>query len=236
VLLDRREEGAPLLHISGAVENFDAAAIYSQLLKRRGLVSGTMRGDFYLQGQVGENFLASSSGGVDFQVRDGVLRRFRFISKVFSILNVSQILSFRLPDMAEEGMPYRLLNATFVLKEGVLSTENLFIDSNAMNLSLVGDIDLKQERLDLLLGVKPLRTVDRIVTSIPLAGWLLTGEEQALITAHFQIRGSSDDPEVMPVPITSLSDKVVGIFSRVLGLPGKLLNDLGNLLESAPAR
>jgi hypothetical protein len=236
VLLANMGGSAPILKISGAVENFDAAAIYSQLLKRRGLVSGTMRGDFHLQGEVGENFLASSSGGIDVEVQSGVLRKFRFISKVFSILNVSQILSFKLPDMAEEGMPFRRLSATFALKEGVLSTENLFIDSNAMNLSLLGDIDLRQDRLDLLLGVKPLRTVDRIVTRIPLAGWLLTGEEKALITAHFQIRGSSDDPEVVPVPITSLSETVVGIFSRVLGLPGKLIDDLGSLmLESESA-
>jgi uncharacterized protein involved in outer membrane biogenesis len=231
VLLTHHGEAASLLRVSGTVENFDAAAIYNQLLKRRGLVSGKLRGDFYLQGEPGKNFLASSSGGIDLEVRQGVLRKFRFISKVFSILNVSQILSFRLPDMADEGMPFDRLHATFRLQEGVLSTENLLIDSNAMNLSLIGDIDLQQERLDLLLGVKPLRTVDRIITRIPVAGWLLTGEAKALITAHFQIRGNSDDPEVMPVTITSLPEKVIGIFSRILGLPGKLIDDMGSLLE-----
>jgi hypothetical protein len=231
VLLTRGAGTVPLLRISGAVENVDAAAIYSQLLKRRGLISGKLRGDFYLQGEAGKNFLASSSGGGNVVIDKGVLRKFRFISKVFSILNVSQILNFKLPDMAEEGMPFRRLSATFALQEGVLSTENFLIDSNAMNLSLIGDVDLREERLDLLLGVKPLRTVDRIITRIPVAGWLLTGEEKALLTAHFLIRGPSDDPEVVPVPITSLSEKVIGIFSRILGLPGKLIDNIGDLLE-----
>jgi hypothetical protein len=223
----------PVLEISGTVEDFDAAAIYNQLLKRQGVVSGTLSGDFHLRGEVGKDFLASSSGAGELTIDHGVLRRFRFISKVFSLLNVAQILSFKLPDMAEDGMPFRRLHATFALKEGVLSTEDLLIDSNAMNLSLLGTVDLRQDRLDLLLGVKPLGTVDRILTRLPLAGWILTGEEKALITAHFQIRGGSDDPEVTAIPISSLSDTVVGIFSRVLGLPGKLIGDLGDLLEGS---
>ena len=79
----------------------------------------------------------------------------------------------------------------------------------------------------MILGVKPLRTVDQVLTKIPIAGWLLTGSEKALLTAHFSIKGKSSDPEVVPIPITSLSEKVLGIFKRVLGLPGKLVTDPG---------
>jgi hypothetical protein len=100
-----------------------------------------------------------------------------------------------------------------------------------MNLSLVGDADLIGGKIDMILGVKPLRTVDKIITNIPVAGWLLTGEEKALITAHFHIKGRSEDPEVVPVPITSVSEKVLGVFKRVLGLPGKVIEDVGGILE-----
>jgi hypothetical protein len=153
------------------------------------------------------------------------------LSKVFSLLNVSQILTFNLPDMAQEGMPFNRLKGNFSLSKGILSTDDLFVDSNAMNLSLVGNADLVEQKLDLVLGVKPLRTVDKIVTQIPIAGWLLTGEEKALITAHFEIKGKSEDPEVTPIPITSVSEKVLGIFKRVLGLPGKVVTDVGDLLQ-----
>lgn len=231
VALDPRREGPSLLKISGHAEEFDAGSVYQQLLKRKGLISGALRADFYLEGEVGRTFLATANGGASFAVRDGVLHKFQALGKVFSLLNVSQLLTLRLPDMTTEGMPFDRLSATLALRNGILSSEDLFIDSNAMNLSLVGRIDLPRDELDLLLGVKPLGTVDKIVTRIPIAGWLLAGEEKALITAHFQIRGHSAAPVVTAIPISSLSKQVLGIFQRVLGLPGKMLSDVGELLQ-----
>jgi uncharacterized protein YhdP len=154
------------------------------------------------------------------------------LSKVFSLLNVSQIFTFNLPDMASHGMPFSSLDATLQLADGQLSTEDLTVTSNAMNLSLVGKADLQQNQLDLLMGVKPFGTVDKIVSKIPLAGWILTGKNKALITAHFRISGSMEEPEVEAIPVTSVSKKVLGIFQRVLGLPGKVVTDVGKLFQT----
>jgi hypothetical protein len=162
---------------------------------------------------------------------DGVLPKSPFLSMVFSLLNVSQILTLKPPDMSLEGMPFNRLKGNCSLSKGILSTDDLFVDSNAMNLSLVGNANLAEKKLDLVLGVKPLRTVDKIVTQIPIAGWLLTGKEKALITAHFEIKGKSENPDVTPIPITSVSEQVLGIFKRVLGLPGKVVTDVGDLLQ-----
>jgi hypothetical protein len=230
VVVDGRSGPPSLLKISGHLENIDAAALHHELLKKRGLITGILSGDFYLEGRAGSEFLATSLGGFDLKVRDGVLLKFRFLSRVFSLLNVSQILSLQLPDMNQKGMPFERLTGTFSLRSGVLSTEDLFVKSNAMNLSLVGDSDLGKGKVDMVLGVKPLGTVDKIITQIPIAGWLLAGEEKALITAHFHIIGRSDDPEVIPVPITSVSEKVRGVFRRVLELPGKVVTDMENVL------
>lgn len=236
VSLEPRTDAPSRLKISGHAEEFEAATVYQQLLRRRGLVSGAMQADFQLEGEVGKAFLASVNGGGSFTVRQGVLRRFQALGKIFSLLNVSQLLTLRLPDMASEGMPFDELSATLAMRNGIVSSEDLFIDSQAMNMSLVGQIDLPKDELDLLLGIKPLRTVDQIVTRIPIAGWLLAGEEKALITAHFQIRGPSNAPEVSAIPVSSLSRQVLGIFQRVLGLPGKLIDDASELLQpTAPA-
>ncbi len=231
VVLDRAAAAAPLLKISGEMENLDVATVHLELLQRRSLISGTLTGRFHLEGPLGADFLPEASGSLQLEVKDGVLQRFGFISKVFSLLNVSQILRLRLPDMAREGMPFQRLSGILTLQEGRLSTENLTMKSPAMNLSLLGDFDLEKDRLNLIMGVKPLQTVDKIVTHIPVAGWILAGEEKALVTAHFQITGRSGNPEVTAIPVTSLSEKTLGIFRRVLGLPGKMISELGELLS-----
>ncbi len=231
VLVDSGPGSPPLLRISGHVEDVDAAAVHQQLLRQKSLVNGSLRGDFYLQGRAGSDFLPTSMGGFSVEIRQGVLRKFKSLSKVFSLLNVSQILALKLPDMDREGMPFETVTGTFHLTRGILSSEDLFIASNAMNLSLIGQLDLKKDQIDAVLGVKPLGTVDKIVTNIPLAGWVLTGKEKALITAHFVIKGPTTNPDVVPVPISSLSKQVFGIFRRVLGLPGKVVEDVGGLLR-----
>jgi hypothetical protein len=236
VLVDHTKGAPPLLRTSGRLDNFDATLLHHELLKSPGLISGKLSGDFYLEGRIGEEFLDTSVGGFNVSVRDGVLREFPTLSKVFSILNVSQILTFHLPDMAHDGMPFNKVTGTFSLRHGILSTEDLFVDSNAMNLSLVGKSDLRNGRLDYIMGVKPLRTVDKIVTNIPLAGWLLTGKEKALITAQFEIKGTDKKPDVSAIPITSVSDKVFGIFRRILGLPGHVISEAGSLLETKPKK
>jgi len=219
------------LNISGHLENVGAETLHRKAFpENKPQLSGRLTGDFALQGLIGDRFLETSSGNFHIAVADGVLYRFAFLAKLFSLLNVSQILTLNLPDMAREGMPFSILEGTFALNGGKLSTEDLFLTSNAMNLSLIGTADLVNNELDLLAGVKPFRTVDKIVTHIPIAGWLLTGDEKALITAHFEITGKSEDPEVRAVPVTSLSGKVLGIFKRVLGLPGKAITDPAGLI------
>ena len=85
--------------------------------------------------------------------------------------------------------------------------------------------ELASKKLDLEMAVNPLGTVDKVVSRLPVAGWLLTGEDQALLTAHFTIKGPVDNVRVMPVPITTLSDKTIGLLRRTFSLPFKLIED-----------
>jgi uncharacterized protein YhdP len=232
MLIDNSPEDQSLLTISADMNALEVEHLQEEWLQEKSLITGKLSGHFKLKGPAGRELLPRGQGQATIRIEDGVLRKFSFLSKVFSLLNVSQIFTFNLPDMASHGMPFSSLDATLQLADGQLSTEDLTVTSNAMNLSLVGKADLQQNQLDLLMGVKPFGTVDKIVSKIPLAGWILTGKNKALITAHFRISGSMEEPEVEAIPVTSVSKKVLGIFQRVLGLPGKVVTDVGKLFQT----
>lgn len=234
IFVDSSQPGPTRLAVSGHVENFDASAIYRDLLHRDGLVSGVTRGDFYLQGEPGRNFLPTSSGGISLQIDNGTLYRLPLISKVFSLLNVSQILSFNAPEMSSEGMPFNRITGAFAMRGGILSTDNLVIRSNSMDMSLILDQDLNNQTLKGVLGVKPLKTVDTIISSIPLVGWILAGENKAVLTAHFNVRGPVDNPVVTPAPATSIAEPIMGIFVRTLQLPGRMVTNISEALSAEP--
>lgn len=225
VIVDFFQDKPPLMRISGHAQDVDAYRIYNELLKQKGILKGRLSGDFYLQGEIGKTYLPSSLGSFDVVLRDGVLKKFHVLSKVFSLLNVSQLFALKLPDMDLEGMPYDKITGNLVMKNGVLSSEKLLVESEAMNQSYIGKFDLVKKQIDLSLAIQPLRTVDKILSRIPIAGWLLTGEEKALITTHFAVKGPLGKAEVSIQPVTSISEKTLGLIRRTLGLPVKLVTD-----------
>lgn len=236
VEFDHREEAAPF-KMSGHMEGIDASVLHQDLFKKRGLVSGLLKGDFYIEGNPHDgHFWQEAKGGAHIQISDGTLRKFHTLAQVFSLLNISQIFAGNLPDIDKEGMPFSLLDGSLQIEAGLIQTEDLKITSEAMNLSAVGSQKFSDDSLNFTLGVMPLRTVDKIITSIPIAGWVLAGSDKALITAQFKIEGTSAEPKVTPIPIDSVSKTVFGIFKRTLGLPGKLAKDIGTIFEKEPAK
>jgi uncharacterized protein involved in outer membrane biogenesis len=229
---NRHDQAAPL-KISGHLNGVDASIVHHDLFDRPGLIRGPMTGDFYLTGDPGSGaFWKHASAGAYFQIHQGTLRKFRGLAQMFSLLNVSQIFSGRLPDMDQEGMPFNLMEGSFLLSDGILHTEDLKITGEAMNMSIVGKQNLTNETLDMILGVMPLRTVDKVVSSIPIAGWVLAGEDRAVLTAYFRIEGAVETPSVSAIPVNTISNTVLGVFKRTLGLPEKLIKDLGSFFQS----
>ena len=233
---NRHDPAAPL-KISGHVNGVDASIIHHDLFDQPGLIRGPLTGDFYLEGNPANGtFWKHADGGLHFQVHNGTLRRFRGLAQVFSLLNVSQIFTGRLPDMDREGMPFNLMEGSARIRDGVLHTDDLKITGEAMNMTLVGKQNLANDTVDMVLGVMPLRTVDKVVSAIPIAGWVLAGEDRAVLTAYFRIEGASANPSVTAVPVGSISSTVLGVFRRTFGLPEKLIRDLGSFLQTEPAK
>jgi len=223
--------GGPRYQTSLQLKNISAAQ-FLQLFGTKRELTGTMsiEGDLIAKGDTLDQVKASSLGNLRLHCEKGTLRKFSLLSKLFSLLNVSQLFTFKLPDMVSDGMPYNEINATFSLRDGLVTTNDLFIDSNAMNISIVGEFDLVKEQMKVTVGVKPLQTIDKVVSHIPFVGWVLTGKNKSLITTYFQATGSLDNPEVKSIAAQSMAKGVFNIFKRLFSLPAKLVTNTGEVL------
>jgi uncharacterized protein YhdP len=149
---------------------------------------------------------------------------------MFSILNVSQLLKFQLPNMVSNGMPYNEIKGSFAINDGSITTQDLFIASDAINVSVVGKSDIVKEDLDFTIGVQPLQTVDKVVNRIPVVGWLLTGKDKDFLTLFFEAKGKWSDPQVSAIPAKSVAKGVFNVFRRVFELPVRLFTDTGEVI------
>lgn len=198
--------------------------------KQEVLGSLSLQGELSARGESAAELKKSALGALTLKVEDGQIRKFSTLSKVFSILNFSQLLRFKLPDMVSGGMPFNKITGDFAIRDGIASTQNLLLDSNAINISAVGEFDLPRNELDLTIGVQPLQTVDKVVSRIPIVGWILTGKDRSLISTYFEAKGPIEDPRVTAVPVKSLTKGVLNIFRRVFELPGRLITDTGEVI------
>jgi hypothetical protein len=170
----------------------------------------------------GENFQKmkdSLQGGLRLELENGVIERGSILAKIFSILNVSQLFKGRLPDLKTKGLPYQRISSNIQVKEGIASTEDFLVDSDAMRITIVGKVDLGKNLIDAKIGVHPLVTVDTVLSHIPIAGYILTGKDKAFLSYVYEVEGDLDDPKIEAVPFKTMGEGLFGIFKRLLETP-----------------
>jgi uncharacterized protein involved in outer membrane biogenesis len=224
--------GATRYQMNCSLQRVSADRLMHALGASKQEMTGTLslQAELTAKGDSAAELKKSALGAVKLKVEHGSVKKFATLSKIFSILNFSQLFKLHLPDMVSGGMPYNKITGDFAIRDGIASTQNLFLDSNAINISAVGKLDLLKDQLDLSLGVRPLQTVDKVVSRIPIVGWILTGKDRSLITTYFEAKGPIEDPQVTAVPVKSLAKGVLNIFKRVFELPGRLITDTGEVI------
>jgi uncharacterized protein YhdP len=206
--------------------NMEAKAFIRALFQKgeeeRVLITGRVHVDkAELMGEGGDSqkMKESLNGRLRFEIENGVIEKFNILSKIFSILNVSQLLKGRLPDLKTKGLPYHQMLANIYVKDGVASTDDFLVDSDAMRITLLGKVDLGKNLIDARIGVHPLVTIDTVLSHVPIAGYILTGKDKGFISYFYQVKGNLDDPKIDAIPLKSLEESSWGIIKRLLGTP-----------------
>ncbi len=208
------------------LSHMEAAPILRTLLKKEEGEKMFVTGRVYidqvqLRGE-GENFQRvkeSLQGGLRFELENGVIEKESILARIFSILNVSQLFKGRLPDLKTKGLPYQRISGTLQVKDGIASTEDFLVDSDAMKITILGNVDLGKNLIDAKIGVHPLVTVDTVLSNIPIAGYILTGKDKAFLSYVYEAKGDLDDPKIEAVPFKTVGEGLFGIFKRLLETP-----------------
>jgi uncharacterized protein YhdP len=226
--------GLPRHHYRFDLDRVPAESLFRTAEKaekdRRVKGTVTASGELTATGKTAAELKATAAGPVRIDIQKGTIRKVNSLYKIFSVLNMSQLLKFKLPDLTADGMPYNSITANLLLKNGIMTSKDFFIDSDVINILAMGSMDVIQERIDLRVGLQPLQTLDKIVSKIPVMGWILTDEDKRFITVYFEVKGPVEDPQVRAIPGRELSAEGLDMVKRVFKLPQKLITDTGEIL------
>ena len=212
--------------IKPRLSNMEAEAFLRALLQKgkeeKVVVTGRVSIDkAKLEGE-GEDFQkakGSLNGDLRLEIENGVIERFNVLSKIFSILNVSQLFKGRLPDLTTKGLPYRQIIGSIHVKDGIASAEDLVIESDAMKITLFGKLDLGKNLIDAKIGIHPLVTLDTVLSNVPIAGYIITGKDNAFLSFIYEVKGDLDNPKIEAIPLKSMGEGFLGIIKRLLETP-----------------
>ncbi len=99
--------------------------------------------------------------------RDGVIKKWKFLSKLFGVLNVYDLLKGKV-NFSQEGLGYSKLGAVFTVDKGVFHTSNFLLDSPSMVLTGKGDLDFNKNEVNGTIQVAPIVALDRTIEKVPV--------------------------------------------------------------------
>ncbi len=190
------------------------------LFGRKGVAKGKFDLKGWLKAEGKEDPLAEGSvGEASLVSKKGRIYRLTILSKILSALNVMEMFKGNFPDFTKEGFAYNSIKGKGRLRDGIIYVEELVVDGQPMRIFGTGTVDLVKERLDLTVLVAPLKTLDTILSKVPVVGWILTGKSKTFISVPLKVKGPLNDPRVIPLSPSAVGSGLLGIMERTIKAP-----------------
>jgi len=204
--------------------NQDFPSIVACLSGRSFLMTGNL--DFYgrIKGRgQSQDLVQSLQGPLEMEAKDGRIYQDPIAIKILAFLNLTELLVGEKDDPFKKGMDYKSLRAKGELQSGKLTIKELVLDASEMQVASQGEIDFVNQRMDLVIAVAPLKTVDWIVKHIPGVDYILDG---TLVSIPIRVQGDLKDPRIIPLAPGQIGHDLMGIMKRTLKLPFKVVQPI----------
>lgn len=205
-------------------KNLDAATSYSCLTKGKVKMTGSL--DFSSQlkttGQMDE-LIKRMQGPLQMTFRQGIIQQDKMLSRMLEVLNVTEIIKGRLPNLTTNGFPYKTMTVQARFKNGRLTIDKYHMNGETLGLLGQGEINLEQRTVAMQLLASPFQTVDSIVKHLPGVNYLLAG---SLVSIPVSVSGSLTDPQVNIMSVSAVSSSLFNLAKRTIESPFKLIDAL----------
>ncbi len=188
---------------------------------KKAIIDGSfsLNGELRAEGKKGD-LVKSLRGSLEFDAKEGRIYRFDVVSKIFSVINVTEIYRGQLPDLAREGCAYDGIKVRATVDEGKLSLDEAVVDSRCMKMVWSGTVDFVTQTVDMVVLLAPLRTFEKLIGYVPLIGRMFDG----VISVPVKVSGEIADPSIIPMSPSAIGSKLIGIMKQVLQAPLKVVS------------
>ena|GEM_PF-4120248 len=183
-------------HLEGHLHHLAIESLLARFFKTRPSMTGTANVDFNLDFPLRPMWFESLNGTLHVHAVKGVVRSFKTLYDVLSVLNMTTYLTLHLPHFQEEGIPYDSLTGHFTVADGVFSTQDAFMKTPDSNIGIEGVVDIPGQEIDATLRVQFFRLIEDVIRNIPGLKWIFNDKHKILLPIVVNIRGPWKKVEV----------------------------------------
>ncbi|WP_066388355.1 AsmA-like C-terminal domain-containing protein [Helicobacter himalayensis] len=168
-------------------------------------------------------------------LRDGILqgevhmqntffKDFVLVQNILALIDtIPSLIVFKKPGLTNEGYEIKEGSLMFWLNNEYLGLDKINLIGTAIDVTGNGLVDLEHKSLDLLLSASTIKTFSDILSSIPIIGYLILGDD-GKITTNIVVSGSLSDPKT---EVSLLEDVVTAPFKilRRVFTPFDMISD-----------
>ena len=203
----------------------DPLPLMQDVLPCLGIDQDVIEGDFRIDGNVQGVPGDWRSGKLAIHSNHGRILRMTMLSRIFTVVNLTDLfVSDGLPDMEKEGFSYSSLDFEAEIKNNKLVIDRAVIKGKGLNLFARGELDLVKFTTDFTVLIAPFKTIDAIISSIPLLGRVIGGKYATLVTIPVKVTGSFHDPSVVPLAPSAISEGMLNIVKEVFMMPYTIIS------------
>ncbi len=174
------------------------------------------------RGEAGD-LIKALRGPLEMNFSDGLIQQDKLLARTLEVLNVTEIVKGRLPDLNTTGLAYKTMTLQGEFDKGKLIINEFIMDGETLHLVGNGEIGLEEQTINVQLLAAPFKTIDSIVKNIPGINYLFAGN---IVTIPIRITGSLTDPEVEVMAATAVGSNLFNLAERTIKAPFKLIDAL----------
>jgi len=200
---------------------------FEEVLPCLGLGRELLVGPFSLEAELSGSLESWKSGSVRVDSQGGRILRLTLLSKIFSLINITGIFSGSLPGFDDrQGFGYSQLEFAATIKDNQLAIDKAVVKGEGLNFFARGKLDLATWSTDMVVLVAPFKTLDVLVSKIPLISQVFGGENAAVVTIPVGVKGDIRDPSVTLLPPEAVGEGLLNLVTNTLSLPFRILSPL----------
>ena len=192
------------------------------LMAMMGFDNDIISGDLNMEGKLtarvtpGEIIFETTTGPIYFEIKDGILESSSTLIKILDLISLENILDKQDILNWKNSFNYNQIGGRFDLAEGVFTTNSLIMNAPAFDLFAEGSLDVLHDNVNMQVKLAPFGTINKLFSSIPFLGYVLTGKTKSLFDYTLSVVGKIGSPDVQYTPLVDTIDSLTGYVKRLV--------------------